>query len=293
MSNGTRRPLPVGPAGDQDRREDARTAPDKPWGGALAREVSFRENEMVAPALASPVVESLKNVHSSFGEGLRLLGATVHDLREEKGVRCLGLTSAIPGDGKSTVSFGLAVALARDPGRRILLIEADVRRPSLSSTLGLPPSPGLAEWLNGTLEDVPLRVLQRVGLFLLVAGQVPLERPEILRSKRMDALLRAVRGRFDSVIVDMAPVLPVADAVLMQDLVDGFLLVVRSRQTPRNAIRDAVGRLRADRILGIIVNDHREYRDSYYGYAYRRYGMNDSSDESMAGKRRESRGRRS
>lgn len=74
-------------------------------------------------------------------------------------------------------------------------------------------------------------------------------------------------------ILDAVPLLPVADAVLMQDLVDGFLLVVRSRQTPRHAIHDAVARLRSDRVIGVVLNDHHEYRGSYKGYAYRGYGM--------------------
>ena len=69
------------------------------------------------------------------------------------------------------------------------------------------------------------------------------------------------------------PVLPVADAVLMQDLVDGFLLVVRSRQTRRDAIHDALARLRSDRVVGVVLNDHQEYRDAYRARAYERYGM--------------------
>src|SRR5262249_42777245 len=145
----------------------------------------------------------------------------------------------------------------------------------LSATLGLPPSPGLSEWLNGSADQVSVRSLESSGLLLLGAGQAHLQQPEALRSKRMDALFRAARGRFDLVVVDTAPVLSVAHAVFIQDVVDGFLLVVRSRQTPRNAVRDALARLHSDRIAGIVVNDHREYVDSYYARAYDRYGMRD------------------
>jgi Mrp family chromosome partitioning ATPase len=89
----------------------------------------------------------------------------------------------------------------------------------------------------------------------------------------MDGLLQAARGLFDIVILDAMPVLPVADAVLIQDLVDGFLMVVRSRQTPRDALRDALARLRTDRVVGIVLNDGQEYRSSYHSRAYERYGQ--------------------
>ena len=74
-------------------------------------------------------------------------------------------------------------------------------------------------------------------------------------------------------IVDAVPVLPVSDTVLMQDLVDGFQLVVRSRRTPRDAIRDSLAKLRADRVAGVVFNGHQEYRTSHRYYGYQRYGM--------------------
>ncbi len=184
-------------------------------------------------------------------------------LGKQRGVKCIGVTSAIPGEGKSTISMGLATALAREAGCRVLLIEADMRRPSISKTLGVPPAPGLAEWLNGSLERVPLRVVQPGGFRLLVAGSAQVESPEAVGSPQMDALLRSAREAFDYVLLDAPPVLAVADTILMQDLVDGLLIVARSRLTPREAIVDALGRLRADRVLGLVLNDHREYRHSY------------------------------
>jgi capsular exopolysaccharide synthesis family protein len=188
-------------------------------------------------------------------------------------VSCLALTSALPGEGKSTLSVGLASALGREPGRRILLIEADLRRPSLSKALALRPAHGLAEWLNGTLDHVPVREVVPGNFLLVAAGQTPLKRPELLGSPRMDAVLKAARRFFDLVILDAVPVLPVADTVLMQDLVDGFQLVVRSRRTPRDAITDTLTKLRSDRVIGVVFNGHREYRGSHKHYGYRSYGM--------------------
>jgi succinoglycan biosynthesis transport protein ExoP len=246
---------------------------DRPAGSRAAGSVGFCDEGLVSPGNAVAILESLNDSSSSVAEEMRLLAAKVHDIRRERGIACLALTSTGPGEGKSTISLGLAAALAREPGRRILLVEADLRRPSLAATLGLPPAPGLGEWLNGAFEYVPVRLVQPGGFFLLVAGKVELERPELLGSSRMDNLLRAARGLFDFVILDATPLLPVADAVLIQDLVDAFLMVVRSRQTSRDAIRDALARLRPDRVIGLILNEHHEPRSSYMTQAYQRYGM--------------------
>jgi receptor protein-tyrosine kinase len=91
----------------------------------------------------------------------------------------------------------------------------------------------------------------------------------------MDAVLKAARRQFDLVLLDAVPVLPVADTVLMQDLVDGFQLVVRSRRTPRDAVHDTLAKLRPDRIIGVVFNGHQEYRGSHRYYGYRRYGMDE------------------
>jgi Mrp family chromosome partitioning ATPase len=120
---------------------------------------------------------------------------------------------------------------------------------------------------------VPVRLVMPGGFHLVVAGRMPLQEPEALGSPLMDALLRAARRDFDVVLLDVAPILPVADTILMQDLLDGFLLVVRSRQTPRDALVDAFARLRADKVVGLVLNDHSEYSRSYTSYAYERYGM--------------------
>ncbi len=240
--------------------------------GLASGGVDFRDEGRVAPGRVVPIISSLTDQNGFAGEELRLLAARMHDLRRGRGVTCLAITSALPGDGKSTVAVGLAAALAQEPGRRVLLIEADVRRPSLNRTLDLPPVPGLGEYLNGSAEDVPVRVVEPGGFSLLVAGQAELERPESLGSSRMSSLVRAARGHYDVVLLDSPPLIPVADSILFQDVVDGFLLVVRSRQTPREAVDEALTKLRAGAVLGLVLNDHQVYRDSYRARAYERYG---------------------
>jgi receptor protein-tyrosine kinase len=286
MTDETARLVEVDGARDPESRRGEAVASEACSPG----EVGFCDDGIVIPTRISPIIESLRDTSSIVGEALRLLGARMMDLRRQREMRCLALTSALPGEGKSTISVGLASAMAREPGRRTLLIEADLRRSSLTATLGLPPAPGLSEWLNRDLDYVPVRVVQPGGFFLLVAGQTGLDRPEVLGSPRMEALLRAARGLFDFVLLDVAPLLPVADTILVQDLVDGFLLVVRSRLTPRDAVQDALARLQPHRVMGIVLNDHREYRDSYTTYAYHRYGMVDRTRLSPGPKARDPEG---
>jgi polysaccharide chain length determinant protein (PEP-CTERM system associated) len=253
---------------------------EKSWAPSGSLEVAFRDEGITAPSKVVPILDSLKDHNSAVGEELRLLAAKLLDLGRRRKVNCLALTSSLPVEGKSTVSVGLAGALAREPGRRILLIEADLRRPSFTANLGLRPAPGLSDWLHGTVSQVPVRLVEPGGFVLLTAGDVGVKRPEMLGSQRMGALLRAARQQFDFVLLDTVPVLPVADAILMQDLVDGFLLVVRSRQTPRHAISDALAKLRSDTVVGVVLNDHKEYRGTYKAYAYRRHAAESRSPAS-------------
>jgi capsular exopolysaccharide synthesis family protein len=252
-------------------RKETVVGEDRPTG--VSGDVRFLEDGVIRARKGVPILDNLQDPHSVVGEELRLLRAKLQRLCQPRQLKCIAVTSALPGEGKSTISVGLAAALSRESGRRVLLIEADLRRPTISEALGLPPAPGVGEWLEGGLDQIPIRRIETGGFFLLVAGQVSLERPELLASPLMEAVLRSARGAFDFVLLDATPVLPVADTILLQDLVDGFLLVARSRLTPREAILEALGRLAPDKVLGVVLNDHREYKHSYRAHAYERYGM--------------------
>jgi capsular exopolysaccharide synthesis family protein len=184
----------------------------------------------------------------------------------------VGFVSATGGEGKTTAALGLAAALARQPDRRVLLIEADLRKPSIDRSLGLERVDGLAEWLETTPASVPLRRLMPQGFCLLSAGRSVTPHPELLGSSRMARLLQAARHAFDHVVVDCPPLAPVADSVVLQDLVDGFLFVVRVRHSPVETIQRALANVKPERVLGIVLNDHREMLRSYYSYGYRYYG---------------------
>ena len=246
-----------------------------------AGEVAF-EARVVTPTRECPIVASVEDRRSVAGEEMRLLRAALQRISKAGGQSCVAVTSALPGEGKSTVALGLAAVLAR-AGRRVLLVEADLRRPTISEILGLAPAPGLDEWLTADLTRIPVRRMGPGGFFLLVAGGRQVKNPEGLGTPAMEALLGGARRDFDFVLLDTPPVLSVADTTLLQDLLDGLLVVVRSRVTRRDAIVEAVRRFDPGKILGMVLNDHRDYRQSYSSYAYRGYGMTYGSSPTSGG----------
>lgn len=217
-------------------------------------------NSQVAAALTEPVV----------AEEFRLLRSKVRALDAERRFRVFGIVSAAMGEGKSTIALGLARAFAQEPDTRVLLVEADLRRPALESYLGLARVPGLGEWLESGVGPLGLRRVGAGGFYLLSGGLPTHQRqPELLGSERMVRAMESAQRSFDFVIVDCPPLLPVADAVLLQDLLDGFLLLVRERYTPWSTITRALTRIKPDRIRGVMLNDHQEIiprEHPAYGY---------------------------
>ncbi|MET0556849.1 MAG: CpsD/CapB family tyrosine-protein kinase [Vicinamibacteria bacterium] len=200
-------------------------------------------------------------------EELRLLRAKLRTLDSERGLKSLGVVSAVVGEGKSTVALGLASVMAQEPGAKVLLLEADLRRPALEEALGLPRLPGLSEWLESGGSSIGLRRVLPAGFHLLPAGRTADGRHgELLGSERMTRLLAAARSAYTFVVVDCPPVMPVADAIILQERLDGMLFVVRERHSPRETTLRAIERLQAERVVGIVVNDHRAFMPGHYSY---------------------------
>lgn len=204
-------------------------------------------------------------------EELRLLRSKLRTLDTERGLKTVGVVSAVVGEGKSTVALGLASVMAQEPGAKVLLLEADLRRPALEEALGLPRLPGLSEYLESGGSAVGLRRVLPAGFHLLPAGRTADGRHgELLGSERMTRLLASARSAYTFVVVDCPPVMPVADAIILQERLDGMLFVVRERHSPRETTLRALERLHAERVVGIVVNDHRGFLPGHYGYgAYR------------------------
>ena len=232
--------------------------------------VRFVESVPQAPS-GTALTKTVLGAGHYVAEEFRFLAAKVSALSSSR-FTTIGVVSAGPGEGKTTVALGLAAALARSGTSRVLLLEADLRQPAIERYLGLPRTAGVSEWLSGKTSAVPVRVVEPPGFAVVASGRQKLNRPELLGSERMGALVGACQLSFGFIVVDCPPLSPVADAVAIEDLLDGFLLVVRGRHTPREAIERAVSRLKANRVQGIVFNDQPEILPSGYSTRYRMYG---------------------
>lgn len=204
-------------------------------------------------------------------EAFRLLRTNLQFIDIDQRARVLVVTSAVPGEGKTMTSTNLAVALAQT-GRTVLIIDADLRRPRVASTLGVDPAIGLTTALVGKtqIEDA-IQVHEPSGLHVLASGAKPPNPTEILQSRVTHDLIRRLRQSYDMIIIDAPPLLPVADASVLSTLADGSILVVRHGQTTRDQINEAVNRVNqvGGRLYGVVVNMvAKRAIGSYYYYYY-------------------------
>jgi capsular exopolysaccharide synthesis family protein len=180
-------------------------------------------------------------------------------------LRTVLVTSPQKGEGKSVTSANLALTMAQELQRRVVIVEADLRKPSMQQLFGLPPGPGLTDYLSGAaeLKDV-MRFIPDHNLTVIHAGSTAANPAELLGSTAMRRLLDTLRTRFDRVILDTPPVLPLADVAVLAPLVDGMLMVVRAGVTPKPAIENALRAFDSSRLLGIVLNDSGHEQDYRY-----------------------------
>jgi Mrp family chromosome partitioning ATPase len=154
-------------------------------------------------------------------------------------------------------AINIAGALAQGQDVRVALVEADLRRPSVATALGLRGGVGLSTYLLDPALEVEQVVQQSAGLAfaVVIAGAVSSMPYELLKSPRLSALLAALRTSFDFVLIDTPPALPFPDVGILRDLVDGFVMVVRANRTPREQVRDSLNAIGTQRVLGMIFND--------------------------------------
>jgi protein-tyrosine kinase len=204
-------------------------------------------------------------------EEFRQLAATLHQAQAASNIRVLMVTSAEPGEGKSTTSVNLALTLSESYKRRVLLIDADLRWPSLHEITQVPNSKGLGETLKAAGEHkLPLFKLSET-LMLAPAGRPDQNPMGALTSPRMRHILVEASMRFDWVIIDAPPIGPIADSSLLAPLSDGVLLVVRARRTHYASAQQAIEAIGRERLLGVVLNDAEiadspSYNRYYHGY---------------------------
>ena len=202
---------------------------------------------------------------SAAAEQYRQLRTRLAHAEGANNLRTVLVTSPQKGEGKSITSANLALTMAQELQRRVVILEADLRKPSMQQLFGLPPGPGLTEFLLGAaeLKDV-MRFLPDHNLTVIHAGSAAANPAELLGSTAMRRLLDTLRTQFDRVILDTPPVLPLADVAVLAPLVDGSLMVVRAGVTPKPAIENALRAFDSSRLLGIVLNDSGHEQDYRY-----------------------------
>ena len=210
------------------------------------------------------------SVHAA--EQFRTLRSRLYQLRGSQQLRTLLIASSMPAEGKTFVTNNLAQAIVRQPDRRCLIIDADLRCSRLHVPLGAPPSPGLTEYLLGEADEMAVIQHGGEGNLCFIPGGKEVSNPsELLLNGRLKTLLERVTPVFDWVILDSPPLLPVADASLLADHVDGIILVVRAATTQTSTAERACQELQGRNVVGVVLNAV-EKAHAYGSYYYHGYG---------------------
>lgn len=248
--------------------EDAREAFNLPVLGTIPESKAIAQSNEGAPLPTLPFGET---------EAFRMLRASLRYFNVDKGIKTVLVTSAAAQEGKSTVAWNLAVAAASSA--TVLLLETDLRNPSLSRQHGIASGPGLADVLTHQADladaiQTPLNQPNKSGmsarLDVIVGGAVPPQPATLLESRAMSDLLSELRERYDMIIVDTAPVGVVADSLPFLKDVDGVLLVARLDRTSRDSAQRTAETLRrlGAPLLGVVTNGLKLSRRNRYGYGY-------------------------
>jgi len=210
------------------------------------------------------------DLHSSRAEAMRQLRTNLQFINADRPVRSIVVTSAVSGEGKSTLAINLALTIAA-AGQSVVLVEGDLRRPSMSSYLGIEQAVGLTTLLIGQFDlDEALQPIGDDRLMVLACGTTPPNPSELLGSLRMQETIKNLQKRFDFVIIDTPPLLAVTDARVLSKIVDGVIVLVRAGKTTHEQISRAVKSLRSvdARVLGTVLNMAPTKGPDAYTYGY-------------------------
>lgn len=229
----------------------------------------FKQVKSLSISLASQSrLVCLTDRESPTAEALRLLGVRLRDLRRLKPLKKVLITSTIPQEGKSMIAGNLACTFAHATEERTLLIEGDLRRPSLSAMFGVRPGTGICDCVRegGSFQQHIFR-LEEPGFWIFPAGNAPSNPLELLQSPRLPGLMDELAQYFDWIVIDSPPVLPLADTSVWMRLADGVLLVTRQGTTEKQQLQKGLEALDQKKMLGALLNG--AVASAYSGYYYR------------------------
>lgn len=207
------------------------------------------------PPSSCPQLVVFNDEHSPAAEAFRLLAVRLNQLRKRRNLQKLLITSTLPEEGKTLTAANLACALPTRTQEQVLLVDGDLRRASLSQMFELGSSPGLCECLRGE-NSLASTIFQPQGMeiCILPAGKTSANPLELIQSTKMPALVDDLSARFDWIIVDSPPVLPLADTSAWARLIDGILLVTRPGTTKKHSLQAGVKVIEPQKLIGAILN---------------------------------------
>ena len=263
-------------------------------GNAVAVVESPRQALRVREGLRQfPTAEVRLPEHSKFvclsateslpAEKFRYLATRLRHMQQKRSLNRLVVTSSVAGEGKSMVAANLACALAAGK-QQVLLVEGDLRRPSLASQFGVDDLPGLSQVLQSAPEcEKNIHQLEGSGLCILLAGSVHTNPLEFMEPGRLSALMDGLSAEFDWVVIDSPPVLPLADTSMWMRLADAIILVTRPGVTTKRQLQQTLETLEQSKLLGAILNASSETAKNSYYYHYATHSGT-SSDATSAKK---------
>ena len=193
-----------------------------------------------------------------------------------KKYKVVAVTSAIADEGKTRTIANLAANLASTGRKKVLLIDADLRKSDLPRYLNVSSKPGLSDFLCGSVSPEKIFLQPVEGLHFIPGGERMTKSPELLAGEKFRSFLQEMRSHFDVILLDTPPILPVADTMSLQDQIDGFILIFRIGFTPYVMLRQVVEEMEKEKILGVVLNCVEPQREKYYKRYYGKYYHKDS-----------------
>lgn len=216
-----------------------------------------------------------KNLEFTATEQYKLLRTNLSfTLPEKEGCSIIGVTSSMRGEGKSTTAVNLSYVLA-ESRKRVLLIDGDLRIPSVAKKMGIEKTPGLTDMLRGksTVDLTEFKSPHLPNWYIIPAGTLPPNPSELLGSRRMESTLKGLAAHFDYIVVDLPPVNIVSDALAISKYIDGMIVVIREEYTEKRELETCFRQLRLSNVnvLGCVMNETKSGKGYYSKYRYKRY----------------------
>ena len=207
-----------------------------------------------------------------FNELFKGLRAKIEYKIDMAEIKSIAVSSSIAGEGKTLTSINLAINMANTGRKNVILVDMDLRKGSVARRLGIRGRQGLSEFLLGNAShDSIIQKTSNPGLFIITSGRRMESPSDLLAGSKFRSLLLDLQSRFDLVILDTPPILPVPDAVTVSELVGGFILLFRLKHTPHYLFRQALEDLGEDKLIGVVINDEDAKTDRYYKKYYGHY----------------------